>query len=116
MIARAEVDVKPVVGGPVFRVVGVRPSLVGDVAESLEQESGPPLCVLLVLESADAEALRDYRDLLPPSVGGVVVLRNDVETSLPRVYVAANASGWTLKHGEVEVCVVNGARGLEAAT
>ncbi|GDX79791.1 hypothetical protein LBMAG42_16020 [Deltaproteobacteria bacterium] len=115
VIARAEVDVKPVVGGPVFRVVGVRPSLVGDVAESLEQESGPPLCVLLVLESADAEALRDYRDLLPPTVGGVVVLRNDVETSLPRVFVTSNDAGWTLKHGEATVDVVIGSRGLEAA-
>lgn len=116
VIARAEVDVKPVVGGPVFRVVGVRPSLVGDVAESLEQESGPPLCVLLVLETADAEALRDYRDLLPPTVGGIVVLRHDVETSLPRVFVTVNEAGWTLKHGDAEVSIAVGARGLEVVT
>ena len=114
VVARAGAEVKPMAGGPVFRMVGARPTLVGDVADSLEQEPGPPLCLFLLLETASPDALRDYRDLMPTTLGGIVLLHSDVETALPKLLVTLDGAGWRLKHGEAEVRVGVGPRGLEA--
>ncbi|MSQ03715.1 MAG: hypothetical protein EXR71_17815 [Myxococcales bacterium] len=111
--APADVEVKPVAGGPVYRIVGLRPSLVGDVAESLGREPGPPLCVLLVLDEADADALRDYRDLLPQEVGGLVLLGKEFESGLPTVVVAVVPEGWSLRHGAVTITAAASRRGLD---
>ncbi len=111
--AKADIDIRPVAGGPVYRISAVRPSLVGDVAESLGREPGPPLCVLLVLDEADADALRDYRDLLPQDVGGLVLLGKEVESGLPTVVVAVAAEGWSLGHGPTTITVAASRRGLD---
>ncbi len=105
VVGRADVVIKPVLGGPVYRVVGVRPGVVGGVAATLADEAGPPLVVLIVLASADAAALREYRDQLPPELGGVVLLEGAAGLDLPRVDVAPHEGGWRLTHGERMVLV-----------
>ncbi len=111
--AAADVELRPVAGGPVYRILGVRPSLVGDVAESLGREPGPPLCVLLVLDEAVEDALRDYRDLLPQDVGGLVLLGKAVNSGLPTVVVGVVSEGWSLQHGATTITVATSARGLD---
>jgi hypothetical protein len=64
-----------------------------------------PLCALIVLDSATGEALRDYRDLLPPQIGGIVLVGGAVETTLPRVVVTPEANGWRLTHGSTRIRV-----------
>jgi hypothetical protein len=114
VVSRGGAEVRPVHGGPVFRVTGIRPSIVGDVAEALVREGGPPLAVLILLESADGDVLKDYRDLLPPQVGGVVLVGKNVETPIPKVEVASEADGsWTLSHGAHQIRVRAGEHGLE---
>ena len=105
VVARADVVIRPVLGGPVYRVVGVRPGVVGGVAETLADEAGPPLIVLIVLPSADAAALKEYRELLPSALGGVVLLETAAAVDLPRVDVAVREGGWRLTHGERVVLV-----------
>lgn len=113
VVGRASVTVRPVHGGPVYRLVGVKPSLAGDVAEALTKEPGARVVVLLVLEESDGEALRDYRDLLPREVGGVALLPRDSGVSLPKVAVRKDGEGWILRHAEQELRVLTSPTGLD---
>lgn len=113
LVARAGVEVGAVEGGPVYRMVGLRPSQVGAAAEGAAGLPGQPLCVLLVLDNPDRAALRDFRDLLPPQVGGIVLLRDEVDSPLPRVLLRPSEAGWALEFGEQRVELSAGPRGLE---
>ncbi|MFZ5481683.1 MAG: choice-of-anchor X domain-containing protein [Myxococcota bacterium] len=99
VVARSDVQIRPVAGGPVYRLAGTRPSQVGDAAEALAREEGPPLAVLIVSDGADAAALRDYADLLPTDVGGVVLVGKELDAPLARVTLRAGADGtWEIDH------------------
>lgn len=114
--ARAEVPCRPVHGGPVYRVQGVRPSLVADAADALAAEPGAPLVVVVGLDAGDAGALREYRDALPKDVGGLVLLPAGADVGVPRVDVTPTATGWAVRLADGRtVHAVTGPRGLERA-
>ncbi|MSQ02891.1 MAG: hypothetical protein EXR71_13525 [Myxococcales bacterium] len=100
VLGRADIAIKPVLGGPVYRVVGVRPGVAAGVAVTLAEEAGPPLVVLIVLAAADGATLLQYRDQLPSTLGGVVLLESGPTLDLPRVDVATEQDGWRLTHRE----------------
>jgi hypothetical protein len=93
VVAGPGVDVKPVAGGPVYRLAGTRPSEVGDAAEAIAREEGPPLAVLLVPEGEGGPSLRDYADLLPDDVGGVALLSREADAALARVRLRPAGEG-----------------------
>jgi hypothetical protein len=95
--ARSDVSVRPVAGGPVYRLAGVKPSQVGDAAEALAREDGPPLAVLIVADG-DATALRDYASLLPGDVGGVALVPHEADVPLARVHLRpAGEDAWEVQ-------------------
>lgn len=96
VVARSERVVAGVAGGPVYRLGAPRPARVGDVAEALARRPGPPLVVLLLLDTADPAQVAAFRDLLPAEVSGVALVPVDGEVGVPRVVVepAADGSWW----------------------
>jgi hypothetical protein len=111
VVARSSLSLPGVHGGPVYRVNAARPTHVGAVAEALVLEGGPPLAVLLVGVAEDEASLRDYADLLPMGVGGVV-LSEKALGPFPQVVVRAMGESYAVKVGEVERRFVLGEGGL----
>ena len=111
VVARSSLSLPGVHGGPVYRVNAARPTHVGAVAEALVLEGGPPLAVLLVGVAEDEATLRDYADLLPMGVGGVV-LSEKALGPFPQVVVRASGESYAVKVGEVERRFVLGEGGL----
>lgn len=88
VVAPADVSVPRVFGGPVFEVDGLRPVHLEDPAAAMAEDGGRLPAVLLVLPTGANPA--EYADVLPPSVGGVV-LAHDAGGPLPVVRVAQTA-------------------------
>ncbi|MDP2311249.1 MAG: hypothetical protein Q8P18_34840 [Pseudomonadota bacterium] len=87
-------------GGPVYRATNIRPSHVGDAAESLQRE-GRALAVLFVGTQADAATLKDYADLLPTGVGSICVLTQDPGVpALARVMAHRDNGAWSVQTAE----------------
>jgi hypothetical protein len=105
----------PVHGGPVYRSGGTRPSAVGDAADALLRDPGAALAVLFVTEVADATTLRDFADVLPLGVGGVVLSTHDADLPWRKVAVSREDGAFVLTCASGQDRVVAGSRGLEAA-
>ncbi len=86
----------PQPGGRVYLAHGRSPDDVGDAAEHLDDQGGPPLAVV-VTTTTESLARRFPREL-PPGVGGVLIVGADINTALP-VYrcAASDDGGWTLQ-------------------
>lgn len=115
LVGPAALQPPPVHGGPVYRAGGTRPSLVGDAADALLRESGAPLAALFVADVGDANTLRDFADVLPPGVGGVVLSAHDADVPWRKVTVAREGEVFVLGTASGEERVVGRDRGLEVA-
>jgi hypothetical protein len=100
--APTRIEVPLVHGGPVYRMTGMRPAWVGDAAEELYDDPGAPLVVLLFTDVEEVDTIRDFADLLPPEVGGVLVLGSDLPTSLATVHCRRDGGGWKATAGGAE--------------
>jgi hypothetical protein len=101
-VGPSEFNPPPVHGGPVFRIPGTRPAHVGSAAEALLRDGGRGLAVF-----------KDFADLLPPGVGGVVLLSQAVDVALPVLRCRRDAAGWWLRTDQSEVRAEVAAEGLE---
>lgn len=113
VVAPSSVTVPSVFGGPVYRSTNLRPSHVGDAAESLVRE-GTVVTVLLFGTQSDAASVRDYADLLPTGVGGVCVLTSDPSVpALARVLARRDGEAWVVQTETGAVRLVESDAGLE---
>lgn len=111
LAAPSRVVAPAVFGGPVYRATNIRPSHVGDAAESLQRE-GCAVAVLFVGTQADAATLKDYADLLPTGVGSICVLSQDPGVpALARVTAQRDNGGWSVKTAERTLRLVEGRDG-----
>lgn len=114
-VAPGKVTAPPVYGGPVYRAPNIRPSHVGDSAESMGADGG--VAVLLVNTQADAASLKDYADLMPSGIGSVCVLTQDPGVAaLPRVTARREGPVWVVQTGERTLHLREGAQGFEEVT
>ncbi len=113
VVGHAALAVPPVHGGPVYKIGGTRPSLVGDAADALLRESGATLAVLIVAGVADANTLRDFADVLPPGVGGVVLCTSDADVPWRKVQVSRAGDTFSLGSASGEDRLWAGEHGLE---
>jgi hypothetical protein len=111
--APAAVTVPGVFGGPVYRSAKLRPSHVGDAAESL-QRAGTVVTVLLFGTQSDAASVKDYADLLPDGIGGICLLGADPGVAaLPRVTARRDGAHWVVQTEEGVLRLAETATGLE---
>lgn len=103
----------PVRGGPVYRVTSARPSLAGDAADALLREAATPLAVLFLAKVVDGNTLRDYADVLPPGVGGLVLSSNDPDVPWRKVQVTREGALFVLTTTSGQDRVSARERGLE---
>lgn len=114
--APSKVVAPSVYGGPVFRATNIRPSHVGDTAESLQRDGGA-VAVLFVGTQADAATLKDYADLLPTGVGSICVLATDPGVpALARVTARRDHGAWIVQSGDRTLRFTDGRNGFEEAT
>ncbi|MBM4391488.1 MAG: hypothetical protein FJ090_10245 [Deltaproteobacteria bacterium] len=102
-------------GGPVYRASKPRPNLAADTADALLREPGAPLAVLIVIEIGDVNTLRDFADMLPDRLGGVVLSRQDVDVPWPKVTVTRDGELFVFASGGGKDCARSTPRGLEVA-
>ena len=112
VVAPAEVQIPPIEGGPVYHTSIHRPIFVGDTAERLQELCGLPLVVLFVCPNVNAELLNDYADLLPPDVGGFVLVPSAMDVPLHQVTCTPAAAGWQLRARETTITLRPGPQGF----
>jgi hypothetical protein len=115
VVAPGEMSVPSVYGGPVFRSSNLRPSRVGDAAESL-LATGGNVAVLLTGTGGDAASIKDYADLLPTGVGAVCVVQSDPGVpALARVTARWDGAVWVVTAPERTLRLVETVNGFEEA-
>jgi hypothetical protein len=112
VVAPSKITVPGVYGGPVYRSANLRPSHVGDAAESLLREGGS-VATLLAGTAADTATITDYADLLPTGMGCVCVLTQDPGVAtLQRVTARRDGPVWVVQTAERTFRLVETAAGF----
>jgi hypothetical protein len=84
-----------VLGGPIYRAAGVRPSDVGTAIDALEAVGGSPIAVF-AWGVSEAAALKDFADELPAGTGGIALVAGDSSVALPTVRCEPEGGNWLL--------------------
>jgi len=100
LVVSSTTDELPLVhGGPVYRMKSPRPTHVADTVNSLVNNAGRPVAILIHAAEMDASLLNDYADLLPGNVGAAVVVHNSHGGLDLTVNVSRTEAGWRLSVG-----------------
>lgn len=111
-VAPAGTDVPRVHGGPVFHMNNLDPDAVADAVDSLTEQGGAPLAVVIVHPNATKQDLLEFAEALPAGVGGAVLVAADVDAPLAKLTSAASPEGWLFRVDGAELAVSEGASGF----